>query len=122
MKYNLIYFTSDGEISKITKSSCITHPFLGSASATLLTSRNAIFIYFCDWCVSAGVLVKLFYFTTYKSCFLFSSTTTDNSYIYIYIDIYYFVIILSYDHGCQRAFSAQEKGNQTHHAPYFNNN
>ena len=43
-------------------------------------------------------------------------------YIYIYIDIYYFVIILSYDHGCQRAFSAQEKGNQTHHAPYFNNN
>ena len=39
--------TSDGAISKITKSSCISHPSLANASATLLTSWKACYTLQC---------------------------------------------------------------------------
>ena len=42
-EYTQDEITSDGEISKTTKSSCITHPCLAGASATLLTSRNTCY-------------------------------------------------------------------------------
>ena len=73
-------------------------------------------------CFRWGLGQVVLFYDSHKSCFLISNTTADNSYIYIYIYICYFVIILSYDYGCQSAFSAQDKGNQNHYSHYFNNN
>ena len=42
-EYTKDEISSDGEISKTTKSSCITHPCLASASATLLASQNTCY-------------------------------------------------------------------------------
>ena len=46
-EYTKVETTSDGEFSKVTKFSCISHPNLASTSATLFTSRKVCYTFQC---------------------------------------------------------------------------
>ena len=92
----------------------------------LLTHLSPQFwIYMGSW--SSCFIIRLtspqfwIYLGSWSSCFiihlqvLLSNTSTDNS------GFICDLIILSYDYGCQAAFSAQDEGNRSHYTQDFNN-